>query len=185
MPDWWARRPGRVVASSDRLLLTPQRRSDWSDMAEAFDDDELLDWQGWTPEHAALQAYSARHDPPRSFRGFPANLTVRLKGTREYVGTYSIHWVGLDLFATEATLGWWIANRHQGQGLGTESLRLVLAALTQRSDLETVRIGTRSDNVRALGQLAAVGAELVEEAPTPLPNGTSPMGKWYVVRLSP
>ena len=176
MPPWWARRPARVLARSERLLLSPQRRSDWRAMAEAFEDDELLEWQGWTDSHASARVEAVRRGLHRSFRGFPANLTLRAPDTREYVGTYVLSWHGLDITTDEVILGWWLAARHRGKGLGTESLRLTLDAIRDRSDIATVRIGTRHDNTRVLGQLRAVEAEFVEERPTPLPDGSEPAG---------
>ena len=184
MPPWWARRPARVLARSERLLLSPQCRSDWRAMAEAFEDDELLEWQGWTDSHASARVEAVRRGLHRSFRGFPANLTLRAPDTREYVGTYVLSWHGLDITTDEVILGWWLAARHRGKGLGTESLRLTLDAIRDRSDIATVRIGTRHDNTRVLGQLRAVEAEFVEERPTPLPDGSEPLGKWFVVRIS-
>ena len=135
MPPWWARRPARVLARSERLLLSPQRRSDWRAMAEAFEDDELLEWQGWTDSHASARVEAVRRGLHRSFRGFPANLTLRAPDTREYVGTYVLSWHGLDITTDEVILGWWLAARHRGKGLGTESLRLTLDAIRDRAQV--------------------------------------------------
>lgn len=180
---WWPRGKSRgVLASSPNLRLTALRLEDGPDFVESIDE-EVIEWQGFLPgniarfhEHYA-QLVAAR------FRGRPTQLAVRDPLTDEFLGSYSYSQDYSDYLADTVILGWWLAPHARGRGLGHESLQLVLRWLHDEALIGTVRIGTRADNVRALAQIRTCGARFVAEHPTPLPNGTSPLGKWFVHEL--
>ncbi len=168
-----------VLARSDRLLLTALRPDDYAEFIVALRDPEVMEWQGYDEaiverfEHGLIASMTDR------FRNHPMQLAVRDRATDEFVGSYSYS-LDADDLGHSVALGWWLTAPHRGKGLGHESLQMVLRWLHDDVQVTTVRIGTRHDNVRAIAQIERSGARLQSEHPTPLPNGTSPMGKWYV-----
>jgi hypothetical protein len=117
------------------------------------------------------------------FRGNPMQLAVRDRATGEFLGTYAYVQDVTDLLGDSIILGWWLVADARGKGLGHDSLQLVLRWLHDEVLVGTIRMGTLSDNVRAITQIERTGARLQHEHPTLLPNGTAPMGKWYVHEL--
>jgi len=171
------------LAVSERLVLTSLRPADALDFADSLHDPEVARWQGydeWAIDRLTLGfAGSLGH----KFRGNPMQLAIRDRATGTFAGTFAYVQDVTDLLGDSVILGWWLVDGFRGKGLGHESLQLVLRWLHDEVLLGTIRMGTLSDNVRAIAQIERTGARLQHEHPTLLPNGTAPMGKWYTHEL--
>ena len=181
---WWPRTKAQaVLAQSARLQLTAMRPDDALAYADSLSDPDVREWQGYDDE---VVNRNVRHFVPSlsiQFRGLPTQLAVRDAETGTWLGYYGLTQDSMDLLGDTVFLGWWLADAARGRGLGHESLQLVLRWLHDEAMVGTVRMGTRSDNVRALAMITRTGARLQDEHPTLLPNGTAPLGKWFVHEL--
>lgn len=172
-----------MLATSARLQLTPTRADDAWAYADSLQDPEVQEWQGYdegTIERLTL-GYSA-HLQLR-FRGHPTMLAIRDLEGHFWLGHFGITQDFTDPLGDSVILGWWLADHARGKGFAHEALEMVLRWLHDEVMVGTVRIGTRSDNERALKMIDRSGARFQDEHPTLLPNGTQPMGKWFVHEL--
>ncbi|MEQ1699753.1 MAG: GNAT family N-acetyltransferase [Ilumatobacteraceae bacterium] len=181
---WWPRaRDQQVLATGERLRLTPMRADDAWAYADSLQDPDVQEWQGYdvqTIERMTL-GYSAHLEA--RFRGHPTMLAIRELDSNFWSGHFGITQDFTDPLGDSVLLGWWLAEHARGRGLAHEALELVLRWLHDEVMVGTVRMGTRSDNERALKMIHHSGARFQHEHPTLLPNGTQPMGRWYVHEL--
>ncbi|MGB8857867.1 MAG: GNAT family N-acetyltransferase [Ilumatobacteraceae bacterium] len=181
---WWARPKARaVLAASSRLQLTALRIDDAPTFVDSLYDPEVREWQGY--DQAAVDRWSTgfSNSLQLRFRHHPTQLAVRDPTTGALVGYYGYVQDSADLLGDTVILGWWLLTSYRGKGLGSESLQLVLRWLHDEALIGTVRMATRSDNVRALAQIERAGARPRGEHPITLPNGSAPMGKWFTHEL--
>ncbi|HAP74992.1 MAG TPA: hypothetical protein DCR14_02820 [Acidimicrobiaceae bacterium] len=125
----WRERPARVLARSDRLVLTRLRRSDASAVEAAIDDDvrAAFDWVAGDDEREVLRVRKGQFN---LFLGKPADFAVRDGRTNTFVGCYRAGWDGLDLTASSLTLRGWVRRNDDADGIGGEALRLVVGYLS-------------------------------------------------------
>lgn len=181
---WWPKASRRAeLAVSDRLVLTALRIDDALDYADSLRDPEVMRWQGYDERTIERLTQGFARSLAERFRGNPMQLAVRDRATGEFLGTYAYVQDVTDLLGDSIILGWWLVADARGKGLGHDSLQLVLRWLHDEVLVGTIRMGTLSDNLRAITQIERTGARLQHEHPTLLPNGTAPMGKWYVHEL--
>lgn len=181
---WWPGASRKAeLAVSERLVLTALRIDDALDHADSLRDPEVAKWQGYDEPAIERLTLGLSRSLSYRFRGNPMELAVRDRTTGAFVGTFAYVQDVTDLLGDSVILGWWLVAEHRGRGLGHESLQMVLRWLHDEVLVGTIRMGTISDNVRAVAQIERAGARLQHEHPTLLPNGTAPMGKWYVHEL--
>lgn len=181
---WWPRaRTKQVLATSERLQLTAMRPDDAWDYSDTLDDPEVREWQGYDDATVERLAMSYSDQLQWRFRGHPIHLAIRELDGRLWLGTFSFYPDTTDPLGDSVILGWWLAEHARGKGLAHEALAMVLRWLHDEVLVGTIRIGTRSDNQRALRMIHRTGARFQDEHPTLLPNGTQPMGRWYVHEL--
>jgi RimJ/RimL family protein N-acetyltransferase len=140
-------------------------------------DQEVWYWQGL--DERSIEGYAAMFEVLGKAR---VGLTARYLGLLrdgELAGNYSLRPTldGSDRRAVE--LGWWLAPAVRGQGLGKASLAAVLHHVHRDLGARVALMGTDVDNVRAIGQIEAVGATPVREGHHTLPNGRVVVGRWY------
>ena len=160
------------------------RPEDAVDYADTLHDPEVREWQGYddpTVDRLTLQ-YVHGLEMLR-FRGHPTQLAIRDRVSGDWLGHFCFVQDETDYLRDSVILGWWLAEHARGKGLAHEALAMVLRWLHDEVMVGTVRIGTRSDNERALRMIHRSGARFQDEHPTLLPNGTQPMGRWYVHEL--
>jgi RimJ/RimL family protein N-acetyltransferase len=172
-----------VLATSDRLLLTPMRPADALDYADSLQDPEVREWHGYDEQTAQRMTLGFVPQLGERFRGHPTKLAIREDDGDRWLGHFGFVQDFADPLADSVILGWWLAEHARGKGLAHEALAMVLRWLHDEVMVGTVRMGTRSDNERALRMIHRTGARFQDEHPTLLPNGTQPMGRWYVHEL--
>jgi len=148
--------------------------------ADSLREPEVREWQGWDDTTIETMTLQYSMIMQLRFRGHPTHLAIRNRDNTHWLGQFSVAPDQADPLGDTVFLGWWLAAHARGKGLAHESLAMVLQWLHDEVGVGSVRIGTRSDNERALRMIARSGARFVEERPTPLPNSTTPMGKWFV-----
>lgn len=172
-----------MLATSERLQLTPMRPDDALDFADSLHDPEVREWQGF--DEAAVERLTLRYVSTLAlrFRGHPTQLAIRDLTSGEWLGYFGHVQDETDLLGDSVILGWWLAEHARGKGLAHESLAMVLRWVHDEAMIGTVRMGTVSTNERARRMIERSGARFQHEHPTLLPNGTQPMGRWYVHEL--
>ncbi len=162
------------------MTLTALGAGDRDEFLDSLRDPEVREWQGLSDE--AVTDWEKHYDRliTRRFRRRPAALAIRDVGSGVMIATYVYSPDVSDPLGETVVLGWWAMPAHRGKGRAREALQMVLKWLHDDVGVGMVIIGTRADNVRVLAQLRGTGVRLLEERETPLPNGTAPVGKWFV-----
>lgn len=163
------------VLTSERVLLCRPAERD-VDAFLASIDDEVRSRQGY--DDRAVEGWrkaflTAAGDTVRC----PDHLGVydQEHGGR-FAGIYIVDVAGDRM---RASLGWWLGPRSRGRGLGRESLRLVVGYAHSHLRVPVLDLGTAATNERALAQIEAVGAVLVERRPHQFPNGETVESVWF------
>jgi ribosomal-protein-alanine N-acetyltransferase len=156
-----------IRESIDTITLRPVRLADASDLARIYRENK---------------AFMARYDPPRNDSFFTEEgQRVELEqavaqaavGARfryvildgdEVVGMISMSNLVRGPFQS-ANLGYWVAEQHNGRGVGTRAVALVIEAAFQEHGLHRLEAGTLLDNVASQRVLRKNGFEEIGIAP--------------------
>lgn len=164
------------MLASERLLLRAVSATDGPAILHTLDD-EVRQAQGYDDEAVAAIVASVPQQAETTYGGCPMSFVVTRPGLAEVVGVYDIY---VDPEDPEIpTLGWWLHGSARGQGLGRESLALVLRYVHKHLGLPYARMGTNVDNHRARAQIEAVGAYESLRSPRQLPNRQTIQSIWF------
>lgn len=156
-----ARAAGAPRMITDRLILRPPRLSDhpaWASLrreSQTF----LQPWEpAWSPDHLGVTAFRRRVAWARqeigAGRAYPF-LIFRAQGA-ELVGGATLEHVRRGA-AMSAALGYWLGERHVGQGFMTEALQALIAYAFDDLDLSRLEAACLPENVRSQALLARCG----------------------------
>jgi RimJ/RimL family protein N-acetyltransferase len=140
-------------------------------------DDEARAAQGYDDAAVAASAASVPYLAAHTYGGCPLAFAVTRPGLADVLGFYVIEQDPQD--PDIPTLGWWLKASGRGQGLGRESLALVLVYVHRHLRLPFVRMGTAVDNRQARAQIEAVGGYEACRGSRQLPNGQAVVAVWY------
>ena len=110
---------------TDRILLRPWRDSDAAVLFKYASDPEVGPRAGWPPHKNVEESLEVI----RKFFSNDYTWAIELKGTGEVIGCVGYLPAGLSnlqIDEDQCEVGYWIAHPYWGQGLCTESLRLVI-----------------------------------------------------------
>lgn len=161
---------------SDRLLLRQVLVGDAPSMAATLDD-EVRAAQGYDDAAVAAMIGSVPVLATLTYGGCPLAFAVTQPGSADVLGFYLIQQDPED--PDVPSLGWWLKAAARGQGLGRESLGLVLGYVHKHLRLPFARMGTVVDNRRARAQIEAVGAYEAIRTTRELPSGVVVSAIWY------
>lgn len=172
--------PSRFTRSSDRLTIRGLRLTDVDDYVASIDD-EVMGWQGFPVGEADRRRATIRHAVRNRVNYYPATIAVCDRSTGSFVGVYLVqsHDRSFRLRDTSPRLGWWLAAHARGNGLGTESLALVLDHLHLTAAVRRVVMGTDIRNRRAIAQIERVGASGTGTSLYRRPDGLEVPSVWY------
>jgi RimJ/RimL family protein N-acetyltransferase len=140
-------------------------------------DHEVRYWQGF--DERPIETYTAMFEALGKPRVPFIVRYLALVRDGELVGNYSLRPRPNRSDRRAVELGCWLAPEVPGQGLGRASLAAVLDHVHRDLRVPVALLGTEIDNVRAIGQIEAVGATPVREERDTLPDGRELLGRWY------
>lgn len=156
-----------IRESIDTISLRPIRLEDAAELARAYRDN---------------RAFTAPYDPPRSESFFTeegqrteleqaiaqaavgARFRYMICSEERIVGMISMSNVVRGPFQS-ANLGYWVAERYNGRGVGTRAVALVVEAAFQEHGLHRLEAGTLLDNIASQRVLRKNGFQEIGIAP--------------------
>jgi|GEM_PF-42817 len=155
--------PAAFPRESARLVLRRLRASDLAAFQAYRRDEAVGRYQGWSTQtdRQALAFIDAMRDVPLFPRGDWAQLAIADRATDELVGDLGVR-VSAD--GDEAEVGFTIAPRFQGRGLGTEAVREAASLIFERSSAVRIIGITDARNEASVRLLERVGMHRVATA---------------------
>lgn len=173
--------PGQAAfpRESARLVLRRLRASDLAAFQAYRSDEAVGRYQGWPSQtdRQALAFIDAMNDVPLFPRGDWAQLAIADRATDELVGDLGVR-VSAD--GDEAEVGFTIAPRFQGRGLGTEAVRAAASLIFERSTAVRIIGITDARNAASVRLLERVGMHRVATADAVF-RGESCVGHTYAL----
>jgi aminoglycoside 6'-N-acetyltransferase len=149
--------------AADRVVLRPLRPADLAAFQAYRGDEAVGRYQGWSRQtdeeaRAFIDAMSRLVPFPR---GAWIQLAVALRGSDELLGDVGVR-VAAD--GASAELGFTIAPRFQGRGLGSEALRAAIGLVFDRTEVAEVVCVTDARNNASIRLLERAGMQRVATA---------------------
>jgi aminoglycoside 6'-N-acetyltransferase len=142
--------PGLPILTGERVTLRPLRRADTPALRALLADPTVSPWWGIYDDARVERDF---FDPAWAY-------TYLIETEGAVVGLIQFHEVP-DPDYKQAGIDITIAGEHQGRGLGTEALRVLIRYLIETRGHHRVTIDPAADNLRAINVYGKVGFQPV------------------------